>query len=172
MTYPLFATPKIILDHVVGIARTAAGEAQNTPVLLRAINLLKSWVEHYWDDFSNDAELLATLNTCVDEFESQKLFQMLKNVIKRKMGPKVIQASELNYANFPKSILPKSKNSSSSDLLSQFVNAKEVRGSIMGLSGKFSDTMLKLTDLDPIEVARQITLMEHELFMSIKVYFL
>jgi hypothetical protein len=77
---------------------------------------------------------------------------------------------EGNQANYPKPILPKKALGSSSNLLDYVaINPRDVRGSIMGPSAKFQDAGLKLMDLDPLEVARQLTLMEHELFMSIKV---
>ncbi len=89
MSHPLYAKPKFVLEHIINVTRKSAGEAQNTPVLLRAINLLKSWVEHYWADFTDDPELLLMLTSCVEEFENQKLFQMLKNVMKRKVPPQL-----------------------------------------------------------------------------------
>jgi hypothetical protein len=94
LTHPLYVDSKFVLEHVVGIVRACAIEADNNaPVLLRlnisvkisAINLLKTWADNFWSDFSENVEMLTILQNLVDEFATQKLFQILSNVIKRRV---------------------------------------------------------------------------------------
>lgn len=48
----------------------------------------------------------------------------------------------------------------------------ENRPSLTNSSPRSFENGLKLLDVDPLEIARQLTLIEHELFMNIKVKFI
>lgn len=169
MTHKLYVKSNALLGHVILIAHESLSEsAVNTPVLLRAANLLKSWIDTYWSDFSEDTELLQELKLFLEKFKDQKIFQMLINIMKRKLEP--ANSKEIGdgaILNCPKPILPKSRmpSISTGDLMSSISNSMRPN-----LNAVAPGITLKLSECDPLEVARQLTLIEYDLFASIKVY--
>lgn len=138
------------------------------------VNTLKIWVEQYWPDFHANERLLDTLTSFVDSLDNPKLVQMLKTSITRKLTNTEAPVIEMP-TQFPKPILPKLlMKRFSSDLL-QTTKGPE-KGSLSTGTWNFSkkqldggeDIKIKLAELDPLEVARQLTLIEFELFMNIK----
>lgn len=114
-----------------------------TPIRLRVANVLKIWIENYFDDFKDD-NLLNNLNV----FIKSCLQSDLKN-----------PAEQL------------------SKLISKKVQGTISRNKIVSISGKaplplvsknLKPGNIKLLDLEPLEIARQLTLMESKLYNQIQ----
>ncbi|KAI8929333.1 ras guanine nucleotide exchange factor domain-containing protein [Entophlyctis helioformis] len=192
LTHTVYLESKEFLEMIVGICResmaavkaaaTNGEQAPNsTPIVLKAVNIMKFWVEQYWSDFQSNPALLQLLTTFVDTLESPKLVQVLKTSVTRKLTGVEAPVIEMP-TQFPKPILPKSlMKRYSSDV---FTNNRESKlqdsvprpiSAPWSAFGKKSsdmaldlDVKLKLAELDPLEVARQLTLIEFELFAAIK----
>ena len=175
MTYKGFVDSAAILAQVETIA-TLPQDKNSTPSILKAANVLKYWIENYFSDFTQDPLLMQKVKDIAIKITNPKLGQMLQALIAKKeaAGPDaVVQSPANDQAVFPKPILPKtlSKNTFRGDPFTSpnlatatFIAAPSMSDMKVGL--KF-----KLADLDPLEVARQITLIEYDLFSRIKVTF-
>jgi len=152
LTYKSFTSPDVILDLIIKrfyvkplIELTPEQEAEFnerklTPIRLRVTNVLKSWVETYYEDFVVQ-DTFKTLNAFVNGDLTKHLknpAEQLRNAIQKKvtgtMSKKMVFSGQA-----PLPIVSKSLS-----------------------AGK-----LKFVDLDPLEIARQLTLMESKLFNSI-----
>jgi hypothetical protein len=157
----MYTTAQTLLVYIISACQesnaaiTPSADSPTTPVLLRGINFLKTWVEHYWTDFSSNEELFNVLSQFLDNSSNQKLAQLVKNAIKRRQQNPDTMNVITDTSSFPKPILPKSRQISSSP------DTKEAKGNEGGL---------RFLDLDPLEVARQLTIMEFTLFAAIRVY--
>lgn len=121
-------------------------EQKQKPVRFRVVNILKTWVEHYWME-SNDAEsqqLLERMNAFAKNTVTNAKIPggaPLATVIDQRMKGQDTSAKKLVLTltgNAPTPILPK--------------NLKKI----------------KFTDIDPLEFARQLTIVESKLYGRIK----
>ncbi|KAI8910301.1 ras guanine nucleotide exchange factor domain-containing protein [Gorgonomyces haynaldii] len=169
MTYPVYTKAEALLEHVIKVCRNLSDKnsGTNTAVLLRSINLLKHWVEQYWSDFESDPGLLETLETFLNTMNNEKLAQQVKSVIRKKtIG---VDYNTGDTSNYPKPILPKGAKLTSESPESKKTPNKDVRKSFLQLAFTAPvENCWKLAELDPLEVARQLTLMEYDMFQSIK----
>jgi hypothetical protein len=109
---------------------------------------------------------MAKLGFCVNLIENAKLAQTLRTIIGRKMTAQEPNSVDMP-SDCPKPILPK-------QLIKAGPGKDQNRGNIHWTSiGGRNDisAKLKLADIDPLEAARQLTLIEFDLFSKIKVYF-
>ncbi|TPX63113.1 hypothetical protein SpCBS45565_g06841 [Spizellomyces sp. 'palustris'] len=190
LTHKTFISSSALLESIVGRFREAVSglpeEARSqSPVLSRIINVLKFWVEHYWSDFADDASLMQDLRAFTDDSShNENLISSLRSAIKRKSNSDTPIVDSTTAP--PKPILPRAlaKRYSSDGAL--FTGRPILMGGLtVGLgvdrptswapfSGKgklpegFEDVKIKLADMEPLEVARQLTLIEFELFRAIK----
>ena len=157
-------------------------------LISRIVNFVKIWVENYYHlDFHEHSNREA-LEMFIEGIEEEKLQAMLKTHINRKVASSnshvkvlYIQKTEgqqgtqvkvvIGGPNAPKPILPKSlrKSDYKSDI--RGLASMDRLGSTQSLrSQKSIDELVgfKFADLDPLEVARQITVIEFELFCNIK----
>ncbi|KAI8812363.1 ras guanine nucleotide exchange factor domain-containing protein [Cladochytrium replicatum] len=149
----------------------------HNPMAVRLVNTLKYWVENFWNDFAETDNLPTEISAFAEGLGDTKLGSILKSVITRKlMQADTTSSQKASHVPAPKPILPKgfAKRYSSGDAgsLSSLINiaplgshgtAIDDTGSAVG-----SDGRVKLIELDPLELARQLTLIEFELFTSIK----
>nr|KAJ3420617.1 hypothetical protein HK105_005467 [Polyrhizophydium stewartii] len=188
-THTVYMDSKDLLEKVAKLCRDNIASAKaaategvapqtSTPIILKAVNMVKYWIEQYWSDFQSNPVLMQLLNTFLDSLENPKLVQMIKTVINRKVNGVEAPVIEMP-SQFPKPILPKVLiKRASTDMMA----ARETRtpdtatrpvSAPWNAFGKKSDMniddlKLKLADLDALEVARQLTLIEFELFNAIK----
>ncbi|CAB4482827.1 unnamed protein product [Rhizophagus irregularis] len=120
-------------------------EKKQTPVRLRVFNIMKSWLETYYIDDKEDLLCLEKMRefarTTMYEHMAFASVSLTKVIEKRQHQRKDAKFRELIATNAsapPASILPK--------------NMKK----------------LKFLDIDPLEIARQLTLMESKLYNNIK----
>ncbi|KAJ3178221.1 hypothetical protein HDU87_003773 [Geranomyces variabilis] len=166
-----------------------------SPVLLRIINLLKFWIEHHWGDFADDPDLKASLAAFIAEyFEDGKMGSGLRIAFRERDAS--TDSKEDSVANVaPKPILPRilakrystdasapSTNSTRNTLLlGMGMGAMGIGvpgadrpsgwtpfGGRAKLPEGSEEVKLKLVDFEPLELARQLTLMEFDLFKAIR----
>lgn len=173
-------------------------DPSQSPVQLRVCNTLKFWIENYFVDFEGAAisEKLMEFIEYI-KMHNEKLSSVVSVPLKRKMNDKdgretivssAIADKKPNQPR-PKPLIPKViakriSNATTAELESRSVSSlntlKGERPSSISNWGGFNfgklrvtdekneDLKLKLTDLEPLETARQITLIEFELFTAIK----
>jgi len=156
-TYRSFTTPKELLELLIKRYNMQVpkglsyGELQEwkqnkqRPIRLRVINVLKHWLENYWRDFTNDAEM----GTKLHEF-------LMSDVMNSGNQTSAEQLSKL---------FNKKKEDPNSDR--QVIFSKEPPKPIL-LPTKKSSASLALLDFSSEEIARQLTLIEYNLYKSIK----
>lgn len=156
LTYRTFVTPTELLDLIimrynVPPPTTTTPEVlekfkqkKELPIQLRVLNVLKTWVEKFFDDFNNDKALLTKLLEFVDKsMVTHPTMSRAGENLKAQIVSKLEQQKEEGKKAYqfdkepPQSILPTAENPT-------------------------------LLDYSPVELARQLTLMDFELFTAIK----
>lgn len=161
ITYRSFCTPQELLNLL--IKRYEVPEPPNatteqslrfrknyiTPVRLRVFNVFRQWVDKHYYDFENDTDLLKMFLEFIKDSMSndKKMEKAVKSLTRavRQRRETSENAKNLIFSEPPPEIL---------------------KGSV-GLEKERIDEFDILT-LNPIEVARQLTLIESELYRSIK----
>jgi len=156
-TYRSFTTPKEMLHLLIKRYNMPVpkglsyGELQEwkqnkqRPIRLRVINVLRHWLEKYWKDFTQDAEMGTKLHEFIvgdlmNTGNQQPADQLLRLYTKKREDPE--QDRQIIFTEPPpKPFLPPTKKSS---------------------------VALGLMDFHPEEIARQLTLIEYNLYKSIK----
>jgi hypothetical protein len=156
LTYRSFMTPKELLDilevrwNTAPPAGTTNIDGWKTNVLylirLRISNVLKSWIEKYYDaDFEGDSEILKQLDVFIDKVASSGLdkpAQQVRSMLEMKAEGKEKRSIEFSSAT--------------------------PRPRLAGIvPGKTSPKNLGFLDIDPLELARQLTSTEYRLFKAI-----
>lgn len=186
LTYKTFLDPLVLMDHIMNTCKPvvdAEGKTQTPasgPVVLKCVNLVKYWIDQYWIDFQSNPELSDKLDVFVASIENPKLSQMLKTQINRKIGGTEVPVIAMP-TDCPKPILPKQLQKR----LEKLEGLQKELGEKSTISNRpqsiywtpFTKIVnedpnaikLKMNEIDPLELARQLTLIEYELFTSIKV---
>lgn len=121
------------------------------PVKMRVINVLKSWIKNHYYDFERHPTLLENLDKFLNEvIQTDKVLQSLINSIKKSIEQK--KTSQKDDFEF---IFSESQKPPEIEWLSNGAKANEPE--------KFD-----LLSLHPREFARQLTLIEFDLFRAIK----
>ncbi|VDP30304.1 unnamed protein product [Soboliphyme baturini] len=114
------------------------------PVQIRVLNVIRQWIDHHWYDFQQDPDLLLDLKLFLKHVEEVnkvvKWAKSLQNIIERKIETK----EELKEFQFP----------SDPPLLEWHLTQ--------------SPEEFDLMTLHPVEIARQITLIEFDLYRAVK----
>ena len=156
VSYPLYLNGHALLNYIIRVCRQAEEEtkststARSTAQLLRSVNFLKAWIEGYWDDFHSDKSLLESLQDFIQNMENAKLSLILKNALKKKL-----------YSDFDTPSLLKHRTASTDTLGSFKIKSKSPQTAV-------PSEINSLGDLDAYEVAKELTLIESEIFNSIK----
>ncbi|KAI8901142.1 ras guanine nucleotide exchange factor domain-containing protein [Globomyces pollinis-pini] len=175
LTYKSFIKPLDLIDFIIRKCKTGSIVEDSTvivpspPLTLKCVNLLKYWCDQYWTDFQMDSELFKKLDDFINTLENVKLAQMLRNLVNRKQTG--VEAPVIDMpTDCPKPILPKSLIKRLADFPKDKVRPESIYWTpfVRRANDESNTFRLKLAELDPLEVARQLTLIEHELFTSIK----
>uniref|UniRef100_A0A4W5NN48 Son of sevenless homolog 2 (Drosophila) n=1 Tax=Hucho hucho TaxID=62062 RepID=A0A4W5NN48_9TELE len=114
------------------------------PVQLRVLNVFRQWVEHHFYDFENDPELRGRLEEYISSKSMRKWVESINKIIKRKMQTQSNGVSHnITFESPPPPI--------------------EWHISRLGQTDTFD-----LMTLHPIEIARQLTLLESELYRAVR----
>ena len=162
----------------------SSAQSNQSPIQLRVCNLLKTWIENYWYDFQDNKALQDQLNEFIQMARSynEKLAQVVRLPFQRKLNnPSEVQERKVSSAPRPKPQLPKAliKRSSNANEASPAGSAAALNSRPVSILSSFSgklklgeghseDIKFKLMDLEPLEVARQLTMAEYELFQAIR----
>eukprot|EP01098_Paradermamoeba_levis_P016727 TRINITY_DN9231_c0_g1_i1.p1 TRINITY_DN9231_c0_g1~~TRINITY_DN9231_c0_g1_i1.p1 ORF type:complete len:652 (-),score=199.83 TRINITY_DN9231_c0_g1_i1:128-2083(-) len=155
MTYQSFTTPEKLLSkliqryHVPQQEGISEQEWKNTivmPIQLRVCNVIKKWVEEYFTDFENNDKLIQMFQNFTEVTlrldGNSNLSKSLSNALQRKLKGESADKKETVFSADP----PEPK-----------VPVRTI----------FSSN-LTLFDVDEEEIARQLTLVEFEIYSSIK----
>uniref|UniRef100_A0A671X4E1 Son of sevenless homolog 2 (Drosophila) n=1 Tax=Sparus aurata TaxID=8175 RepID=A0A671X4E1_SPAAU len=114
------------------------------PVQLRVLNVFRQWVEHHFYDFENDPELRSRLEEYITSKSMRKWVESINKIIKRKLQTQSNGVSHnITFESPPPPIewhICRSGQLDSFDLMT----------------------------LHPIEIARQLTLLESELYRAVR----
>lgn len=117
------------------------------PVKMRVVNVLKSWIKNHYYDFEQNPTLLDKLNSFLDEvYENEKILRSLIVSIRKSIEQK--------------------KTSQGDDF--EFMLSNTPPPIIWGSAKAKDFAMFSLLTIDPEEFARQLTLIEFDLFRAIK----
>ncbi|KAI1078560.1 ras GEF [Whalleya microplaca] len=167
LTFRLFCTPIKLVEALIE-RFDYVGEAPHTasPVRLRVYNVLKGWLESHWRD-SSDHEAIPL----IQNFAEYKLSYILPSAGKRLLEL-TQRVSSTNGSLVPRLVSAMGKTNTS---ISQFVPADTpmpnpaISKSQQGLlsNWKAGGSFPSILDFDPLEIARQLTLRQMNIFCSI-----
>ncbi|KAJ3388692.1 hypothetical protein HDU84_009537 [Entophlyctis sp. JEL0112] len=176
LTYPAFMTSRGLMDLIVqkhkefmALKSKMEDKGYQTPIILRQdrsyplssnvvfdrfVNTIKTWLEGYWSDFQDDPSLVADVNALLETIKDEKLNSIIKAVLNRKLTQED-QVVQIIKSSPPKPVLPKQL---------------QRKYSPDGPSSSTTSAILKVSfsETDPLELARQLTLIEADLFVQVK----
>ncbi|KAA0186828.1 hypothetical protein HAZT_HAZT011552 [Hyalella azteca] len=157
------ATPEdsnTALLHREGVKRFRKEYAQ--PVQFRVLNVLRHWVDYHFYDFDRDAELLKNLTDFLESVQGKSMRKWVLSITKiihrkRNEEPREITFSQNRTPPSPKHHMR--------------IDEKDweniLPASVGGITAT-GDLIKPLLMLHPIEIARQLTLLEFDLYKSVK----
>uniref|UniRef100_A0A673A1G9 Son of sevenless homolog 2 (Drosophila) n=1 Tax=Sphaeramia orbicularis TaxID=375764 RepID=A0A673A1G9_9TELE len=114
------------------------------PVQLRVLNVFRQWVEHHFYDFENDPELRTQLEEYITRKSMRKWVESINKIIRRKLQT---QSNGVSHNITFESLPP--------PIEWHICRAGQVES-------------FDLMTLHPIEIARQLTLLESELYRAVR----
>lgn len=90
LSHRLFIESPILLNMLTTRFRQQAGNPSGKNSLAKVINSLKYWVEHYFDDFAKNEDMLETLNYLLEEFSTDSSCKNLVNMLASTVTRKVV----------------------------------------------------------------------------------
>ena len=196
LTYHSYTDSQTVLAHmmrrykdsmITNTSNPSSGSASN-PARQRICQSIKDWIELCRYDFTEDKMLLTRVLEFADYVNKHnaKNGALIKTALSVKTTSPLIPAQQdpkdaskdgnpstpAKDTNLPRPILPKGRraNSETSDELISPMPRLERLSSIFGKQKEKIEERgeLKFQDVDPLEFARQITLIESDLFSKIK----
>ncbi|KAG7327229.1 hypothetical protein KOW79_008835 [Hemibagrus wyckioides] len=117
------------------------------PVQLRVLNVCRHWVEHHFYDFERDAQLLCRLEEFIGTVRGKAMRKWVESITK------IIQRKKQAQANGPSHNITFENNPPSSE---------------WHISKPGQIEQFDLMTLHPIEIARQLTLLESEFYRAVQ----
>uniref|UniRef100_A0A7M4FJL2 SOS Ras/Rho guanine nucleotide exchange factor 2 n=1 Tax=Crocodylus porosus TaxID=8502 RepID=A0A7M4FJL2_CROPO len=117
------------------------------PVQLRILNVFRHWVEHHFYDFERDLELLDRLETFISSVRGKSMKKWVESIAKIIKRKKIAQADGISHNITFESPLP------------------PIEWHICHVG---QPEMFDLMTLHPIEIARQLTLLEFDLYRAVQ----
>lgn len=146
LTYRSFTTPTELLDMLIQSYNAPIDETKlknrKRIIRLRVANVIKKWLDRYFHDFQNDSDLLNKLDQFISNqimLDMESIAKNLKKLLSNERPVPVPTFTELA----PPVLAPKKSTSL--------------------VPGDFV-----FRDLEPLEIARQMTLIESDLYRSIQ----
>ncbi|KAJ3023549.1 hypothetical protein HKX48_002422 [Thoreauomyces humboldtii] len=195
LTHTMFMETPVLLKKVIAKYKEAASgkttdvKAQYPP-LLRILNMLKFWIEHHWADFADDPGLKATLGAFIEEHLADGPVGSSLRIAFEEKAATEAPSYDATLLNAPKPILPRmlakrystdasaGQGSRSTLLMSMGMNIGIPSDRPSGwtpfggkgklVEGSAEEMPLKFPDFEPLEMARQLTLIEFDLFRAIR----
>lgn len=117
------------------------------PVQLRVLNVLRHWVDNHCYDFERDAELLKKLNQFLEGVKGKAMRRWVESINK---------------------VIIRKTTSSNENLPPEITFEKEPPPLEWHLAACNDTDMFNILTLHPIEIARQLTLIESELYRAVR----
>ena len=154
LTHREFMTSLDLLKALLTKLRELAPDSieQLSTELSRVVNTLKFWVENHFQDFEKDPDMLEEINKLVEEYLGlgegplESTVHMLSGLFRRKLVKNDLDVISVSPALAP-------------------ARRKSLLGKLKGRSRTV--VKLKFLDLDPHEIADQLTLLDFTYFSSI-----
>lgn len=156
LTYRSFTTPEVLLDKLMERFNIAPPEGAEfftfketmlDPIRLRVCQVIRYWIEKHFYDFENDKERISKLEAFIDVIEKSRMESTAKQLRK---------------------ILEKMKNEENSDEKNLFFSQPPPKPlPLKSKKGKTS-SVVEILDWPSLEIARQMTIVEYELFRRIQ----
>ncbi|QSL65025.1 hypothetical protein MERGE_002329 [Pneumocystis wakefieldiae] len=175
LTFRLFTTPRDLATALVERFPTSKpinadhnwDQYYAIPIRLRVYNVFKTWIESYWHKDSDEDAL-----DIIRDFISQCLIKYLPQVSTRleELINKVLSknASNNHFLNISRRLYNSSNRSLCSDLsMPSSIISKNLLTQLRTTSLEDNPDAFSITDFDPLEIARQLTLKESKLFCFI-----
>lgn len=176
LTFRQFVTPEELIDTLIARYNIMPPEGvpmddqyiwqqrKGLPVRLRVSNFIKSWLESYWRP-SVDNAILPTLHKFTSEalsmmfpIPSQRILELIRQwqvASDAGITPKVDRVRDAGIPLNPPSVSPSE--------IPRPIMTKTLLGSLRGKAFP----SISVTDFDPLELARQMTVMECTLYCAI-----
>lgn len=169
LTFRLFTTPldfaKCLIDRFEYVGN---GPDLGTPVRLRVFNVFKGWLESHWQP-EPDASALGVILT----FATGKLRAVLPAAGKR-LAELTVRVTEMRAGSVvPRLVSSLGKTSTSSTIFSAVEGTAPTPNVSRSQLNSLKNVTLNggscsILDFDPLEIARQLTLMESRLFCTVQ----
>eukprot|EP01113_Clastostelium_recurvatum_P025782 TRINITY_DN3099_c0_g1_i3.p1 TRINITY_DN3099_c0_g1~~TRINITY_DN3099_c0_g1_i3.p1 ORF type:complete len:1734 (-),score=473.54 TRINITY_DN3099_c0_g1_i3:56-5257(-) len=128
----------------------------------RVFNVLRTWVSNYWIDFTSDPALLSSLNAFVQETMSREIPAHASQITK------LVAKKQADGDGDASTASTKSSKAPCSLLAIQTYNAQEADIQLQMSLIASDPRRFDVWGYHPIEIAKQITLLQASLFSSIK----
>ncbi|KAI0137518.1 RasGEF domain-containing protein [Xylariales sp. AK1849] len=167
LTFRLFCTPTKLAEALID-RFDYVGEAPHmaSPVRLRVYNVMKGWLESHWRE-STDRDALPIIR----HFAELKLGALLSSA-----GRRLIELAD-RVSSADRSLVPRlvSSMGKTSTSISQYIPAETALPNLVLSKSqqhllqnwKSGGSMPSVLDFEPLEIARQLTLMQMTIFCSI-----
>ncbi|KAH8730075.1 ras guanine nucleotide exchange factor domain-containing protein [Phaeosphaeriaceae sp. PMI808] len=168
LTFRLFATPvelaQCLIDRFDYIGNS---QSIGVPVRLRVYNVFKGWLESHWSNESDTGALDLILSFATGKLQAampaagKRLADLTSKVTEVRAGalvPRLVSA--IGKTGVSNTLTPADNNVPSSIISRSQLNALR--------SSKEGKAQCSILDFDPLELARQFTIIESRLFCSIQ----
>jgi len=169
-TYRTFATPEKVLEKLRDRYNTPAKleKDEKRKIQIRVVNVVRKWIQDHFDDFRNSDKLMKSLEEFIATLEVEnpayaKL--LIPAITNREARNRTSAVFAANSNKEPSSV--QLNNPSAASGLSPPSYRKAAPEPKVSTRTIFSPR-LELTDLDEEEIARQLCLIEFNLYSSIK----
>jgi len=172
LTYRSFTTPAYLLDLLIqifnyySVAHRKKGKGSDTPATENTIHIrvglvLKKWLECHFYDFVEDLELTNKLLAFIDNMKNERRKQSAFNIKSENKHDdnELLKTAMVLKGAIKKNVFPKNKALVSEQYLQ---NAPALI-----LPTLFNKNAFDFIDLDPLEIARQLCILEFELFHKV-----
>lgn len=156
LTYRSFTTPEVLLNKLIerfnvvppeGADFYTFKETMLDPIRLRVCQVIRYWIEKHFYDFENDKERISRLEKFIDVIEKSRMDSTAKQLRK---------------------ILDKMQNEDNSDEKNLFFTQPPPKPlTVKSKKGK-TGSSVEILDWPSMEIARQMTIVEYELFRKIQ----
>jgi hypothetical protein len=84
MTFKLFTDAEYVLEKILQTCKLPQ-DKNSSAIVVKSINVIRYWIEHYYIDFEQNQKLLEIVTTCAETLENKKLGKIIQNCIEKKV---------------------------------------------------------------------------------------
>uniref|UniRef100_A0A182F0P6 Guanine nucleotide exchange factor for ras-like small gtpase n=1 Tax=Anopheles albimanus TaxID=7167 RepID=A0A182F0P6_ANOAL len=139
------------------------------PVQFRVLNVLRHWVDHHFYDFERDPELLESLERFLESVRGKSMRKWVDSamkIVQRKVGYRMVASKGNDNNDRIVFIHPQNESEDNHRQITfAFGDSPPAIEHHLPLN---SDVEFNLLMLHPLELARQLTLLEFEMYKNVK----